>query len=186
MEVLDRLLSYAPPLYRDSKLWESMMRGEAKEFEKIEAILEDISKQLLVDTATWGLAYYEDELGIKPSVRDTLTQRRNKVKAMMRGGGTFTHDRLEQVVKAYVDEAEIRYDITNQFFTITIIRPLGVPKLDTDLRQAVDQLKPAHIGFAVIYTYMSWGSLKQFAPTWGALKQKRLTWEDVRTGKGVN
>ena len=111
--------------------------------------MNDFVAQLNIDTATWALAIYEKELGIKTDISKPLDERRSVIKSKLRGTGKIGAAQIKIVADAYSNgNVEVKFDKAiylkfNSFY--------GVPKNLDDLKRAVREVAPAHL--VIIYEF---------------------------------
>lgn len=177
MSVVQRLMDMLPWYYQEAREANVIMDIDAKEIERLDAAVKDVLDQLHIETATWGLDLWEKEFGITPNPQESYAIRRSRLLARKRGGVTLTKERLIEIVLAYVNRAEITFSPELYKFTVKILSPLGVPALDTELRNTLTELRPAHLAFEIIYTYATW--MTHSGKTWSQLSG--LTWDQVAT-----
>jgi uncharacterized protein YmfQ (DUF2313 family) len=115
------LMEYLPPFYENIKEFQEITATEDEEISQIRFAMEDLLKQFFIDTATWGVTYWENEYGIKTDLSKSLEQRRSAVKAKRRGVGTvtkslvksvansFDNGEVEVIEKPEIDEIEIKF-----------------------------------------------------------------------------
>lgn len=59
-----RMIDSAPYYYQFSRVYEAIQAAQADEYDSIDAKIADLQQQLYIPTATWGLKYWEEILGI--------------------------------------------------------------------------------------------------------------------------
>ena len=132
--------------------------------------------QLTIDTATWGIIYWEREYGVRPLVTDTLDVRRSRVKAKMRAPQTTTRAMLAGVAAAYAAGAvssveEFPREHRVQFrFASSGAFPTALEAMTESLREVM----PSHVAFDYRFCYQQaeQGSVHAAA---GTLLHIRLT-----------
>lgn len=149
------MLGYMPNFYRTSKVIEDLFQVEGNEVDDIKAAASGVLNQFFVDSATWGLDRWEQELGI-PTVSGKLdSERRSVIKSKIRGVGTVTVQLVESVAEAY-DRGSI--EVTQQpalyQFTVRFVDTLGAPPNLDDLKEAIEEIKPAHLDVVYEYRYL--------------------------------
>ena len=91
--------------------------------DKVEKTLE----QFFVDSATYGLDYWEKMLGISKNNNDIQTRREN-IKARMRSRGTTTVSFIKNICEAYSNgEVDIIVNHSDYSFVIDFIGTIGIP-----------------------------------------------------------
>lgn len=146
---MSRLLEYLPPYERKSEVFKEVMNAEQIEFNKLGLDLEDLNKQFFVDTATWGLAIYEKELGLKTNLNKPLEERRSVIKSKWRGTGKVDRLLIKTVVDAYTNGGvDVGFDGK---IIVTFNDVKGIPPNMEDVYNAVGEISPAHL--AIIYKF---------------------------------
>lgn len=143
----ERMLGYLPVYERGSKVFQSVINVEAEEIDSKALDIEDFFKQLSIDTATWGLAIYEDELGIKADIDKSYEERRSLIKSKYRGIGKFDKALLESITGAYTNgEAVISFD--GKFHILLEYIEGNILNL-VDLGNTLEDIKPAHLDYTL-------------------------------------
>lgn len=126
------MFDYMPKEYEDYRESRAIVQAEAGEFERLNEMINDLMAQFFVDTATWGLTYWESTLGYKTNAYNTvwdavesknttfnsvegmewdafeamfpteLDERRSAIKSRLRGVGTVTSELLKNVARSFV------------------------------------------------------------------------------------
>ena len=141
--------------------------------------LNESVKQFFIDTATWGLVYWEKQLGLSTDLTQTYTRRREIILAKLRGAGTTTKSMIQSVATAFSggDVDVIEYPHENRF-EVNFIGIKGIPPNISGLINAIEEIKPAHLVYDFSYTYTVWSMLD--AMTWDDLNQIG-TWEKLKS-----
>ena len=125
-----------PPYYRASPEMIAFQAAFDREAAAAWAAREDFLAQLNVETASWGLALWERELGLKAGAR-SAAERRSRIKA-----------RIRAVAQSFAPEAAVRVAEHCRTYTFELIFD-GVEREPnfSDLGAALDEVKPAHLAF---------------------------------------
>lgn len=83
MSKLDEMTSYLPPFLTKLKEMAELLKAEAPEFEKQNNSIFDLTDQLFVTTATWGLERWEKILNVMRESGDTDEIRRLRLISKM-------------------------------------------------------------------------------------------------------
>lgn len=176
---IPNLMEYLPPYYGNSKVMKNIQSVIAKEVGTQKYASGDVLKQFFVDTATWGLDLWEEELGLEVDKSKTNEVRREVLKAKLRGTGTVTKEMLKNTCLAYTNaEVAITEDYANYQFIIKFVGVKGIPPNMEGLIQTIDEIKPAHLGYEFQYTYTVWQMLTDKGLTWQQAQTK--TWDELR------
>lgn len=146
---MSRLIELLPPYEKSSRVFQEILNAEQIEFDKLAIDIEDLEKQLNIDTATWGLVIYEKELGIKTNLNKPFEERRSVVKSKWRGTGKVDRLLIKAAVDAYTNGGvEVGFDgrIIINFNDVK-----GIPPNLEDAQRAIEDISPAHL--AIIYEF---------------------------------
>lgn len=75
------LMRYMPDYYITSKVMKELEHSNSLELGRLNYKIKDIKNQLWIDTATWGLTYWENEYGIETNLNQSYEQRREVLKS---------------------------------------------------------------------------------------------------------
>lgn len=126
----------------------AVIQAEEPEAQAAYEAVVDFLAQLNVDTATWGLALWEYEYGIRTDLGKPLDARRTVLKAKMRGAATTTAEQIRRIVNAYTgnDSCEVieypREYLVGVSYTLDPDKQDRVEACRKSLREAL----PAHLG----------------------------------------
>jgi hypothetical protein len=140
-----RAIDYIAPIYANAyaALWLMEVIGE--ETDLIVNWIDDYLEQVLPQTATWLLPYWEEEYGITPNDALTIEQRRNALLAVIRTRSPINPKKLESIVSLGTGlDVNIIENLTKYSFGVVFngISGLGYSKKARDI---IDRLKPAHL-----------------------------------------
>ena len=144
------------------------------------AAVEDTGDQANVSTATWGLALWEDLVGITPAEGATDAERRSAVTTKLLGSGTCNAGMISNIAKALTGYEAVVVEQTDEYtFSIYFVGDsAGFINVDqAAIIAAVEAVKPAHLQFVI--TPITWGDLDETGMTWDELGQRFDTWGDV-------
>ncbi|WP_239616142.1 YmfQ family protein [Cohnella mopanensis] len=172
------MMSYLPDYYATSRVMSSTIDAQGTEMDMLWRAMDGVLEQYFVPTATWGLDLWESELGIPVDIAKPTEQRRSVVLSKMRGIGTVTVKLIKSVAEAYdggLVEVTVKPEICT--FTVKFVDTRGIPPNLDDLKDVIEEIKPAHLAVEYAFTYTQWDELKQM--TWNNLKD--FTWGEVMT-----
>ena len=150
-----RMLSYLPPLYANSRVMRALLHAQGLEFDLAREALADVLAQFYVATATWGLDRWEAELGLLVTPEQPTAERRAKVISRLRGTGTATIRVIKSVAESYEEGAiEVVEDYTAHTLLIQFVDTRGVPPNVEDLKAAVRAVAPAHLALSYVFRYL--------------------------------
>lgn len=171
------MIESVPSYERKSNVFVSIFNSESKQFELLKSSIDDIRKQLVVDTATWGLRIYEKDLKIQTDLNKSIDERRSVIKSKMRGQGNVGASLIKLVVDAYTNgNVEVSF---NGKINITFMSIRGVPPNLNDVYKSVEEIKPAHLDAVYVFTYTTWDRFDSFNYTWDAIDALNKTWNEI-------
>lgn len=178
------MYDYLPKYYHEIKQSQAILDSESIEIERLNNEIKDVLDQLFIDSATWGLSRWEYICGITTDEAKPYEERRAVIKSKLRGAGTSTVTLIKEVAEAYdggtVDVVENNADYE---VIITFIDTRGVPTNLDDIKRALTEIIPAHLGIRFEFTYLSWDELESANITWDELDALGLTWDELETYK---
>ncbi len=115
----------------------------------------DWLEQLTIDTATWGLNYWEQAYGVTPQITDTVEERRGRVKAKMRSPQTVTAAMLENLTDSYINGQSVVTELPRQHkVQIQFNGDYGIPSNLESLTAALLEVLPSHVTYEYLYRYL--------------------------------
>ncbi|MEG2421727.1 MAG: putative phage tail protein, partial [Oscillospiraceae bacterium] len=151
------LLELLPGFYGGSLETADLENAIEPEILRLWADRDGIFDQLNIDTATWGLALWERDLGLPVEAEKPLPFRRSRILSKLRGQGTTTVAMIRNVAESFsngaVDVVEHPGDYT---FDVQFTGTIGIPPNMDDLSAAIEELKPAHLGYQYIILFRTW------------------------------
>lgn len=173
------MLSYCPRYYQASRIFKSHLQAAGVELDSLKQGIEEILDQFFVNTATWGLDLWEQELGLSSFAGKPLDQRRSRAVSKICGMGTVRVALVKSVAESYVRGTIDVMDRPELYsFTVKFIDPLGIPPNLDDLKAAIEEIKPAHLEVVYEFTYVTYGQLKAWGLTYGDLAA--LTYGEIK------
>lgn len=158
------------------------------EFRDIQAALEpevlalwaardSVLDQLCAETATWGLKYWEQTLGIPVEEGKDVGFRRSRIRAKLRGACVTTVAMIQNVAESFSNGTVAVTEYASQFrLEIKFVGTLGIPPNMEDLTAALRESMPAHLQWDYVYVYNTWAAARVLA--WG--QAAALTWQQLR------
>ncbi|MEH7389662.1 putative phage tail protein [Bacillus sp. JJ1474] len=146
------MIDYLSLDMRKSNIYQEIFKADSRQIDIFNASIEDIKKQLLIDTATWGLAIYEKELKIKTDLNKPLGERRSVIKSKLRGSGKVDHILIKLVADAYSNG-----DVVVSFngrIVVKFTSLYGIPPNLEDVKNALEDIKPAHLAIEYEFNYL--------------------------------
>lgn len=176
------LKDYLPPYLSSTKILTALFSAEQLEIDGVNNSIQDIINQCFVNTATWGLDNWESLLGIVTDTSKDINYRRSVIKAKLRGSGTVTVSLIENVASSFSNgEVDVIEHPDIYSFEVMFVGTIGIPPNMSDLQDAINQIKPAHLAVTYTFLYTQWSKVK--TTTWATVKTG--TWDGLLNGKVI-
>lgn len=173
---INRLQSFQ----RQSAVYQALFVAESGQLNQRQTSINDLAAQMFVNTATWALAIYENELGIATDLTQTYDERRSVIISKMRGVGTVNRALIQIVANSYTN-GNVAVSISSSTITITFTSVVGTPPNENTLKAAIEEIKPAHLTVQYVYLYNKWSQVA--TKTWADLAV--YTWDQVMSDGAV-
>lgn len=176
----ENMVRTAPDYYQYSKLYAAIQQAIADDLDIIAASTADVSAQLYILTATWGLTYWEKTLGITTVVTDGYEIRRSRILAQWRGIGNFSVALIKSVCEAFINgSVKVLIRVPQHEVIVTFVGTRGIPPNIEDLQAQVENIIHAHLGLVWRFTYLVWEELDNLNLTWDEFDAMNFTWDDL-------
>ena len=140
--------------------------------------IESTLNQFYVDSATYGLDYWEKMLGISKNIFSIQTRREN-IKAKMRSRGTTNIKVIKNICEAYSNGiVEIIVNHSDYSFVVNFVGSIGMPEAFEDLDKTINEIKPCHLAHSYKFNYITNKQLKDYTHS----QLSAYTHEQLRNG----
>ena len=140
--------------------------------------VENTLNQFYVDSATYGLDYWEKMLGISKNTFDIETRREN-IKAKMRSRGTTSVSVIKNICEAYSNgEVDIIVNHSDYSFVVDFVGSIGIPQAFEELDKTINEIKPCHLAHSYKFNYITNKQLKDYTHS----QLSAYTHEQLRNG----
>lgn len=144
-EIVERMLDSAPAYYIQSQVYKGIQQAQADDYESVDAKNKDLQDQLYIPTATWGLRYWEEALGLTVKLMDSYDVRRSRVLGLWRGIGNFSAEMLEAVAKAFTPYGvHVRILVPSNL--VIVVFDEDLPENMADFKKRALDIIHAHLG----------------------------------------
>lgn len=148
---MKRLMDYLPENYLASRETVAFQEAIQPEVDSIWDARDDVLAQLNPHRATWGLAYWEEALGLGSYQGLLLDTRRRQVVAKLQGRATTTPAVIQAVAETllgfkvkvieYFSEYRVELEVDSGGML-----PAGVPQL----KERLQEIMPAHLDWSLV------------------------------------
>ena len=143
--------------------------------------IESTLNQFYVDSATYGLDYWEKMLGISKNNFDIETRREN-IKAKMRSRGTTSVSVIKNICEAYSNgEVDIIVNHNDYSFVIDFVGSIGIPKAFAELDKTIEEIKPCHLAHSYRFNYNTHNDLSRYTHE----QLSNYTYEELRNSTNL-
>lgn len=151
------MMSWLPRHYQRSIDVQMFIDTIAREAERLEAARLDVLDQFFVQTATWGLVYWEESMQLPVEPVDELgnpltdAERRTVILSRLRANKVESAAQWRGILDLYVADYSIRVDHTNAIIYVTIsYNPSAYS--EAQLEKLMESITPAHYTLNFVYT----------------------------------
>lgn len=170
-----RLLDYLPWYYKNSYVANKILKIHERVLNTLTKNIEDTQAQAFVSTATWGLDWYEELLGLHKFSFLSDEQRRERILQKIAGFGMATRGKISAVIKGLVgQDVVVLEDYKNQSVIVSGVSDIDIIRAVRDL---VRKVIPAHL--QIIYFFMIWDFIDNLNTTWDEFDSMYLTWNEL-------
>ena len=171
------LISRYPDFYAGSAEFVDLQTALEPEVLELWTARDGLLDQLAVETATWGLQYWEKTLGLSVEQSKEIAFRRIRIRSKLRGAGVTTVALIESVAESFSNGEVELTEFPLQFrLEIKFVGSVGMPPNMEDLTAALREIMPAHLRWDYVIVYNTWGVTAQH--TWAELRNR--TWDQVK------
>lgn len=113
---------FLPPVSRDSRDMQEIMRVENPEFILLWEIMSDLlDNQFIPTMGELGLSHWEWILEVLPQDTDTIEDRRNRILRLLAGTRPYTVEKLQEMLDATFGRGAVGVDLNENLYEIWFI-----------------------------------------------------------------
>ncbi|QEY33741.1 DUF2313 domain-containing protein [Caproiciproducens galactitolivorans] len=178
------LMDYLPPIYDGNATMQELQDILTDKINTMISYTGATVDECFINTASKLLNRYEKIYGCTVDVTKSDTARREILKAKIRGIGTITKQLIIDTAASYSNgTVEVIEKPTDYSFVVKFTGTLGIPKNMAGLTETINQIKPAHLAYSFIYTFITWDKVEAYSHTWDEWDALGLTWDAFETYK---
>ena len=179
-----KLTKYIPTFNLKGHVFYNIFTSRQAQIDKLYDNIEDLVNQCFISSATWGIIYWEQELGLKIDETDTLENRRARCLAQIRGTGNCTPEHIKFVAKSFgYGDIDVIEDFEHYRFTIKFTSTKGIPPKMEDFKATIRTISPAHLGIYYEFTYITWDEFDSYNKSWNEWDALNLAWDEFEKYK---
>ena len=154
MEIAEMILSYLNKNYRADKFTIDITKALQVKFKILNDIIINLRNNFYFDKLTLnGIEYFEKLLGINPTNSQTQADRRVTIQAKWLSNNHNCIKFIQDICNAW-ENGRVKADFVNGKIKLVFIGEYGVPEDLDGLLSAIDEIKPAHIAYFLIFKYL--------------------------------
>jgi len=179
-----------PRFLQNSPEFRDIQQALEPELLALWAARDGAQEQLCVETAGWGLRYWEQTLGLPVDGERDVEARRRRVRSRLMGVDVTTVSLVERIAEIYTGlPAEAAEDPARFWVELLFDEAGGVPRDMEGLVEALREIMPAHLGWGFRFSLAIQGRLG-VGGAFGAMltlpvpeAEDGMTWKsNLRTG----
>lgn len=178
-----QLMDMLPPRHQNSKYTVDVQQAFTRQTEKLLQSKNDVFLQLNVKSATWGLELWERALDISIEKDKPLAFRRSRIESKLRSQGVTTKAMIKNAAESFSNGlVEIIEHPEIYRFDVKFVGAIGNPPNMEDLTAMIEEIKPAHLAYQYIYTFVTNRQISRFTH----VKLAQFTHTQIRNGEGLD
>lgn len=142
------LFSYITDIYDNCRIMVEIYEAIGIQFDDIDIMFEDISRQMFPQTATWSLPIWEKRLGLPISDSENTEGRRGKIIAKLQSKMTINPENMQIITKSFTG-ADIKVIEWIKKFTFKVEADVSDMIVAEEINQIIRKIKPSHMAFLV-------------------------------------
>lgn len=155
------MVSACPDYVQSSTVWAAIMNAKGLEYDRIQGMEDDLALQLSPYTATWGLVYWEQSVGLAHRLTEPYELRRPQVLTRLQNSKNFDLEMVRTIIENYGEPATVTIDHAN--FIVTTAFHRGIPPYIAAIKRDIESVIHAHLGHEYTYEYTARAAVKTAA-----------------------
>lgn len=143
------ILRWMPPRYASAYVFLNLLNQIGLSIGRMETWANDVRNQVVPQTATWSIEYWEDRYGIIPNENLTIEQRRSQVVNKRITRAPMIPYKLEEIVSNITGvPTQIQENTGRNHFTVVCIGYVNQATMKA-VRKEIDRVKPSHLVYTI-------------------------------------
>ena len=158
-EEAKKILDYVSPIYENSYLGLWLFEVIGQELDDLNQVVDSFEQQVVPQTATWALQYFEAQYGIPTNESLPIQQRRDAIILKIKTRAPMNPAKMADIIKTAIG-ADVRIEenvAKNTFAIIVSDTPNETEKMK--IREVVDKSKPAHLIYRIEFEQHTNGNI---------------------------
>lgn len=135
-------------------LYQDFFNAVNAALQELENAINELKGNFFFDSMTdEAVIFMEKFMKITPLSSQTIENRRETVRAKWRSSGHNCIELLQKVCDCWKN-GEIEADFVNKKIQIKFVGQYGIPDDLNALKNALEEVKPAHLAYVIVYKYL--------------------------------
>ena len=140
------IAQFLPPVSRDSRDMQEIMRVENPEFILLWEIMADLlDNQFIPTMGELGLSHWEWILEVLPQDTDTIEDRRNRILRLLAGTRPYTVEKLQEMLDATFGRGAVGVDLNENLYEIWFILSKEMRKRSSEVINYAEPIVPKNL-----------------------------------------
>jgi hypothetical protein len=127
---------------------------------------------------------YEKFMNLESNLSLSLQDRRDRILYRLLSKQIFSPANLKEQARIFTNgEIEVTEVFNEYYFTIKFTSIYGIPPNLNNFINFIELNKPAHLGYKIVYSYMTWDEFDRYDKTWDTWDLLNLNWDDIEKYK---
>lgn len=175
----NRMLDYYPEVIKRLLEFKALMFGEGFEIDSSKDNVDSTLSDAYLETMGEDrIEQWEQVLRLTPSAISTLENRRDAIKARIRGNGKLNTAAINLIVSAFTNGTAESYFKDSTLYVKIKPPPNNKQYIFSDVETELKRRIPAHIGLKVSRDYSTWGEIKNNFASWQTISEED-NWKDI-------
>jgi len=149
----ERIMQYLPEYYQTSRVMGAIAEAQGTELEMLYTTLDEILAQFYIHTATWGLDYWDEFLGLKTAAYP-IEERRRLLKSKLAMQPSVTREKLKRLLEEAADSVDIIEHYGEYTFDVVLLVKTKLRTTFEKILQQIEDIKTAHLAYQVILGFL--------------------------------
>lgn len=149
MSKFEQMSEYLPPFFARLREMQEILTTEAEEMHDQQAFLFDLTDQLFISTATWGLVRWEQVLNVQRDEGDTLEMRRARLISKTSNIPPANYRALERAVNRFLKNPSARVRLVEGQYRFNVDVNIDDLQHVRYIVETLENMKPAHLAYVL-------------------------------------
>ncbi len=168
-DMVASLKKWQPSYYSNSTIMNAIRSAQGLLLNSVMGTVVDLFNQTFSTKASYWLSKYEQLVGQgdQSFAGFSLLQRRNKLSTRYKFAFlTANVPNVVALVQNFVQSATVTQNAATYSMVVNIVNPKGTPSNLSDIQDAIERFKPAHISYTITYTFTVWNTMDGYSRPW--------------------